>query len=102
MTFFARFEADILAGKKTITIRDKAESYYVPESIVTVSTLEQGREFCQLQIDSVEAIQFCDLSEFHAQQENMTLTELKNVIRDIYPDLDALYVIHYHLIRSLA
>ena len=26
MTFFSRFENDILSGKKTITIRDKKES----------------------------------------------------------------------------
>ncbi|WP_238928441.1 N(4)-acetylcytidine aminohydrolase [Vibrio sp. S17_S38] len=100
MTFFARFESDILAGKKTITIRDEAESHYVPNSVVTVSTLEQGRVFCQLQIDSVEPILFSNLNEFHAQQENMTLDELKTVISDIYPDLNALYVIHYHLISS--
>lgn len=98
MTFFARFEADILSGKKTITIRDEAESHYVPNSVVTVSTLEQGRVFCQLQIDLVESISFSNLNEFHAQQENMTLDELKTVISEIYPDLDALYVIHYHLV----
>ena len=43
MTFFERFETDILSGKKTITIRDESENNYVPGSTVTVSTLEGGR-----------------------------------------------------------
>ena len=28
ITFYQRFEADILAGRKTITIRDKSESHF--------------------------------------------------------------------------
>jgi len=28
ITFYQRFEADILAGHKTITIRDKSESHF--------------------------------------------------------------------------
>ncbi|GAB6263701.1 N(4)-acetylcytidine aminohydrolase [Photobacterium sp. 53610] len=98
MTFFARFEADILSGRKTITIRDVSESHYVPGSVVQVSTLEEGRDFCRLEILSVEPILFQDLSEFHARQENMTLAELKTVIREIYPDDDQLYVITYRLV----
>jgi len=76
MTFFARFEADILSGKKVITIRDESEKDYQPGSVVDVSTLEEGR---------------C------AEQENMTLPQLKQVINDIYPGIESLYVIHYEL-----
>ncbi|MCE7626929.1 ASCH domain-containing protein, partial [Vibrio fluvialis] len=43
MTFFARFERDILAGKKVITIRDASEKDYQPGTVVDVSTLEEGR-----------------------------------------------------------
>ena len=53
MTFFSRFENDILSGKKTITIRNVKESTYVINSIVTVSTLEEAREFCKLKITDV-------------------------------------------------
>ncbi|KDM90325.1 N(4)-acetylcytidine aminohydrolase [Photobacterium galatheae] len=98
MTFFARFEADILSGRKTITIRDVSESHYVPGSVVQVSTLEEDRDFCRLEILAVEPILFQDLSDFHARQENMTLAELKTVIREIYPDDDQLYVITYRLV----
>ena len=58
MTFFERFESDILSGKKTITIQDESESYYQLGSIVSVSTFETGRSFCQLQIEKVTAIQY--------------------------------------------
>ena len=98
ITFFERFEADILSGKKTITIRDEAEKDYAPNSVVQVSTYENDRWFCALKIQSVDAIAFSQLSEFHAQQENMTLPELKNVIQEIYPDVEHLYVISYELI----
>lgn len=98
MTFFERFEADILSGKKTITIRDESEKNYQPGSTVTVSTLEGEREFCSLHILSVEPIFYNDLTEFHAEQENMTLPELKAVIHDIYPGIEQLYVINYELV----
>lgn len=100
MTFFARFEAEIISGKKKITIRDKSESYYIPGSIVTVSTLEEGRVFCQLKIISIDPLAFSALTEFHAEQENMTLPQLKSVIRDIYPNIEELYVIHYQLLSN--
>jgi uncharacterized protein YqfB (UPF0267 family) len=98
MTFFERFEADILSGKKTITIRDEAEKNYLPGTTVKVSTLEDGREFCRLEILSVLPILFSELSNFHAEQENMTLTDLNNVIQDIYPGIQQLYQISYKLV----
>jgi uncharacterized protein YqfB (UPF0267 family) len=99
MTFFERFEDDILSGKKTITLRDESEKYYQPNTRVAVSTLEDGRFFCQLEIISVEPILFTEISDFHAQQENMTLPELKAVIQEIYPGIKQLYVVSYKLIR---
>ncbi len=100
MTFFERFEPDILSGKKTITIRDETEKFYVPGSTVAVSTLEGGREFCQLSILSVKPILFTELSDFHAEQENMTLAVLKGVIQDIYPGIKQLYVVSYTLVGA--
>ena len=100
ITFFERFEADILSGKKTLTIRDDAEKDYLPGSIVQVSTYEHNRWFCALKIESVEAILFSDLSDIHAKQENMTLSALKNVIKEIYPSISHLYVISYKLIKE--
>jgi uncharacterized protein YqfB (UPF0267 family) len=98
MTFFERFEADILSGKKTITIRDESEKNYTKNSVVQVSTYEADRWFCELQIKGVQPITNAELSEFHAAQENMTLSELKTVIDEIYPNVKNLYVITYELV----
>jgi uncharacterized protein YqfB (UPF0267 family) len=101
MTFFERFEADILSGKKTITIRDELENDYAANSIVQVSTYENDRWFCELKIIDVKAIKFDQLSNFHANQENMSLSELKCVIQKIYPNVQNLYVISYKFIQLL-
>ncbi|WP_413702424.1 N(4)-acetylcytidine aminohydrolase [Psychromonas sp. KJ10-10] len=93
--FFERFEADIVSGKKTITIRDKSENNFVKNTIVSVATFETGREFCQIRIKDVQAIERYQLNDFHAQQENMTLKKLNQVIDEIYPGVKSLYVISY-------
>ena len=62
-------------------------------------TFEDGREFCTLAIDSVEPILFSELNDFHAQQENMTLEQLKAVIQEIYPGIEKLYVVSYTLVK---
>lgn len=49
ITFFTRFEQDILAGRKTITIRDKSESSFQPNQILAVYTNETDWFFCQYQ-----------------------------------------------------
>lgn len=98
MTFFERFESDILSGKKVITIRDESEKDYVVGTEVEVSTYEDNRHFCRLAIDAVDPINFDDLNQYHAEQENMTLEELKNIIEEIYPNKGQLYVISYHIV----
>ncbi len=98
ITFFSRFEADILSGKKTITIRDKSESYFQPNQELDVFTNETDRFFARIKVNSVTPIQYDELNEQHALQENMTLTELKNVIREIYPNDNAFFVIQFQLI----
>ncbi|CAM3679311.1 N(4)-acetylcytidine aminohydrolase [Rheinheimera salexigens] len=101
MTFFTRFEADILAGKKTITIRDGSESNYLPGSTVTLATHESGRVFGQAKILTVTPILFSALSNLHAEQENMSLDELKQVITDIYPSEQQLFVVSFqHIVKA--
>lgn len=99
ITFFERFENDIVSGKKVITLRDESESHYQPNTRVTVGTLETDRHFGALDILSVEPILFADLDESHAEQENMTLETLKTVIQDIYPGIEQLYVITYRYVK---
>ncbi|HCH0720750.1 TPA: ASCH domain-containing protein [Vibrio parahaemolyticus] len=99
MTFFERFESDILSRKKTITIRDASEKDFEINSIVQVSTFENGRWFCSLKISSVTPVRFSELNDFHAEQENMTLPELKRVISEIYPNVDELFIIEYQFVE---
>ncbi|MGL4601055.1 MAG: N(4)-acetylcytidine aminohydrolase [Plesiomonas sp.] len=97
-TFYTRFKDDILAGRKTITIRDAEEAklLHIGQRLEVYTNPEQIH-FCQLEVLSIVPISFTDLNETHAQQENMSLPELKQVIREIYPKLPTLYVIHFAL-----
>ncbi len=97
MTFFERFEDDILAGKKVITLRDDSEKDYQQGDIVEVATLEQGRTFCHIRIREVTEVGFDQLTTRHAEQENMTLPELKQVIQAIYPGITHLYMLAFEL-----
>ncbi|MFC0323737.1 N(4)-acetylcytidine aminohydrolase [Gallibacterium melopsittaci] len=99
ITFYQRFQQNILNGSKTITIRDASEKDFTVGSIVDVFTFEQHQWFAKIKILSVTAISFQELTDIHAQQENMTLNELKTVIREIYPNTNQLFVIHYQLVE---
>ena len=97
ITFYQRFEADILAGRKTITIRDKSESHFKTRDILRVGRFEDNQYFCTIEVLSVSPITLDELTELHAKQENMGLEELKEVIRRIYPSKDRFYMINFIL-----
>ena len=95
ITFYQRFEADILTGRKMITIRDKSESNFKAGDILRVGRFEDNQYFCTIEVLSVSPITLDELTEQHATQENMSLAELKEVIRDIYPIEELFYVIRF-------
>ncbi|MEQ9722234.1 N(4)-acetylcytidine aminohydrolase [Yersinia alsatica] len=95
ITFFRRFEADILADRKTITIRDSSEADFRLGETLRVCRNEDGVFFCNIVVKSVTPVTLDALSERHAEQENMSLDELKKVIKDIYPGLEQFYVIEF-------
>ena len=97
ITFYQRFEADILAGRKTITIRDKAESHFKAGDILRVGRFEDNQYFCSVEVLSVSPIILDELTEQYTKQENMGLDELKEVIRGIYPSEERFYVIEFIL-----
>lgn len=97
ITFFERLLPLVVSGEKVITIRDESESHYVPGSVVKVHALETGEYYTDIEILSVEPLNYDDISEYHATQEAMTLETLKALIREIYPTENCLYVIHYRL-----
>ncbi|QSX31404.1 ASCH domain-containing protein [Shewanella cyperi] len=100
ISFFERFEADILSGRKTITLRDESESGLVPGQELPVVTFEQGRWFCDIRILAVTPLAFSELDEEHARAENMSLPELKLLIGEIYPGLEQLYLIRFELLKG--
>ncbi|MGC6387047.1 N(4)-acetylcytidine aminohydrolase [Ewingella sp. S1.OA.A_B6] len=98
ITFYSRFEHDILAGHKTITLREASDAQFVAGDKVRVSRYEDDVFFCNVQVIAVTPVQFDELHQRHADQENMTLTELKQVISAIYPGLNELFMIEFRLI----
>ncbi|AFI86397.1 ASCH domain-containing protein [Aggregatibacter actinomycetemcomitans] len=97
ITFYQCFQDDILTGRKTITIRDKSESYFKSGDILRVGRFEDDEYFCTIEVLSVSPITLDELTEQHAKQENMTLVELKGVIRGIYPNEEQFYLIEFSL-----
>lgn len=97
-TFFSRFVADIQAGRKTITIRDESEADWLPGQRLALFTNPEHQPFGTIEVLSVKAVAFDELNDEHARQENMTLPELKQMIRAIYPALPPLYVIEFKLL----
>ena len=97
ITFYQRFEADILAGCKTITIRDKSESHFKVGDILRVGRFEDNQYFCTIEVLSVSPITLDELTEQHAKQENMGLDELKEVIKGIYPSEDKFVLINFKI-----
>ncbi|HFP4665009.1 TPA: N(4)-acetylcytidine aminohydrolase [Escherichia coli] len=95
ITFFQRFQDDILAGCKTITIRDESESHFKTGDVLRVGRFEDDGYFCTIEVTATSTVTLDTLTEKHAEQENMTLTELIKVIADIYPGQTQFYVIEF-------
>ena len=101
ITFYQRFEADILVGHKTITIRDKSESHFKAGDILRVGRFEDNQYFCTIEVLSVSPIMLDNLTEQHAAQENLSLSELKEVIKEIYPNESEFFMINFHLLFTM-
>ena len=95
ITFFQRFQDDILAGRKTITLRDAAESHFKTGDVLRVGRYEDDGYFCTIRVVATSTVTLDTLSELHAQQENMTLAQLREVIAEIYPEEKQFYVIEF-------
>ena len=99
ITFFQRFQDDIVAGRKTITLRDAAESHFKTGDILRVGRYEDDGYFCTIEVLATSTVTLDTLTERHAEQENMTLPQLKQVITDIYPGENTFYVIEFKCIK---
>ncbi|ORJ22069.1 ASCH domain-containing protein [Rouxiella silvae] len=100
ITFYRRFESDIVAGRKTITLRDKSDADYTTGDIVSVARYEDNQFFCHIKVNAVTPVSFHQLNQDHARQENMTLEQLKSTIAEIYPGIVELYMIEFMLCKA--
>lgn len=100
ITFYRRFESDIVAGRKTITLRDKSDADYTTGDIVSVARYEDNQFFCHIKVNAVTPVRFHQLNQDHARQENMTLDQLKSTIAEIYPGIVELYMIEFMLCKA--
>ena len=98
LSFYQRFVKDIITGKKNITIRDaKAKDYRVGQTVQAI-TDHDNKIFAELQIHSIKTLLFNDINDNHAEQENLSLLELRKTIQEIYPDVVELFVIDFRLV----
>ena len=58
---------------------------------------EDNQYFCTIEVLSVSSITLDELTEQHAAQENMSLAELKEVIKAIYPSEDKFVLINFKI-----
>ena len=62
--------------------------------------VEKDEKVCEIKILAVEPLDFNDINEFHAEQEAIELPKLKQLIREIYPSTDDLFLITYELVNT--
>lgn len=84
-SLFSTFRDDILAGRKTITIRDESESHFKTGDVLRVGRFEDDGYFCTIEVTATSTVTLDTLTEKHAEQENMTLTELKKSLLTSIP-----------------
>lgn len=76
-------------------IRDESESHFKTGDVLRVGRFEDDGYFCTIEVTATSTVTLDTLTEKHAEQENMTLTELIKVIADIYPGQTQFYVIEF-------
>ncbi|WP_394129987.1 N(4)-acetylcytidine aminohydrolase [Shewanella maritima] len=99
ISFYERFVEDIVAGDKSITIRDSADINFPLNKAIDAVIFQTDDVFARLYISSITPLSFDEINAYHAQQENMTIVELKQVIREIYPDQNQFYLIEFTLVE---
>lgn len=72
-------------GVKTITIRDESESHFKTGDVLRVGRFEDDGYFCTIEVTATSTVTLDTLTEKHAEQENMTLTELKRSLPTSIP-----------------
>lgn len=97
ITFYRHFAPDILAGRKTITLRDKQESEFRQGQYLRAGYEDNGEYFATLEVLSVTPVLQSELTAEHARQENMTEQQLRQVIAQIYPGVEQLFSVSFRV-----
>ncbi|MBS0877707.1 MULTISPECIES: N(4)-acetylcytidine aminohydrolase [unclassified Tatumella] len=97
ITFYRAFSADILAGRKIITIRDHSEAGFLPGQRLRAGYQYDQQYFATLRVIRITPVLQSQLTGEHARQENMSLPQLHKVIATIYPQTEQLFVIEFCL-----
>jgi uncharacterized protein YqfB (UPF0267 family) len=63
--------------------------------VLRVGRYEDDGYFCTISVTATSTVTLDTLTERHAEQENMTLAQLRQVIAAIYPGEDQFYVIEF-------
>ncbi|WP_338417876.1 N(4)-acetylcytidine aminohydrolase [Vibrio splendidus] len=100
ITFFSRLETQIITGKKTATIRDHSESNFSVGQVLNAYTYESNQKICQIEILSIEAVEFNELNRTHARAENLPFVFiLKWLLRKIYSKETSLFFIRFKVVK---
>lgn len=97
--FYDNLIPAVLNGDKTITIRSQAGRQYQPGRRLAVLRHSDGERVAEIEVMNVNNIHYQDLNDSHAVQEHMTLSELRKLIQEIYPNIEHLSVVSFKLIQ---
>lgn len=62
-SLFSTFRDDILAGRKTITIRDESESHFKTGDVLRVGRFEDDGYFCTIEVTATSTVTLDTLTE---------------------------------------
>ncbi|WP_394170706.1 ASCH domain-containing protein [Saccharospirillum alexandrii] len=101
MMFRRKLKRHILSGRKTSTVRNKADSDYHNGQELDALLDEDGSKICRIQITSIEPVQYNDLNRQHAKAEYLPFVFiLKWIIRRIYPGENELFFIRFKVLND--
>ena len=99
ISFLKNLAPLVLAGKKTATIRSKAENTFKVGQTLSAVTHEEGKFICSLEILGIETVNPKYLQRYHAKAEGFPVAFLlKRLIRKLYPGESELVFISFKVV----
>ncbi|PXK99509.1 ASCH domain-containing protein [Klebsiella variicola] len=95
LPFFSVFRRTSLPGAKRLLSAMRRNRILNRVTSCALGAMKMTAIFCTIAVTATSTVTLDTLTEQHAQQENMTLEQLRQVIREIYPAEDRFYVIEF-------